>query len=66
MNIQRSLQKEAYWTPKLVVVERLHQFNPQNNSKHFLRKVYSISGDFACILLNINSLSDKVESDVFK
>ena len=35
MNLQMSLQKQAYRTPKLVVVESLHHSNPQSTSKQF-------------------------------
>ena len=35
MNLQTSSQKEAYWTPSLVVVECLHHSNPRSSSNHF-------------------------------
>ena len=36
MKLQMSLQKQAYWTPTLAVVECLHHSNPRSSSKHFL------------------------------
>ena len=35
MNLQMSLQKQAYWTPSLVVVECSHHPNPRSTSNYF-------------------------------
>ena len=35
MNLHMYLRNQAYWTPGLVVVERLHYSHPRSSWKHF-------------------------------
>ena len=65
MNLQISLQKQAHWTPSLVVVESLHQSNPRSSSEHF-PLVCSRCSDFAWSLFKIKYLTNKIEVYVFK
>ena len=66
MNLQMSLQKQAFWTPSLAVVECLHHSNPRVARNIFLRKMYSISSEIARRFLNDKYWTNEVEVYVFK
>ena len=65
-NLQMSLQKEAYWTPSLVLVESLHHSNGEVARNIFHWKMFCISSDFAWSLLNIKYLTNEDKIYVFR